>query len=123
MSTPDLESLLLANALGVQPFPANSRYHLVETTTMAGADGAEIVYLKRRFVPAPETMTVIREHSVQGGDRLDKLAARYLGDAELFWQICDANRAMQPQALTETAGVTVVIAMPGGIPGEGSGGG
>lgn len=116
-----LESLLLANALSVRPFAPNSRYHTIETTTMARGDGDTVVFLKRRFIPAPETMTAIREHVVQGGDRLDKLAAQFYGDAELYWQICDANRAMQPQDLTETVGVTIVIAMPTGIAGGSSG--
>ena len=123
MSNSTLESLLLANAMGVRPFGPNSRYHMVETTTFTDTDGETVVHLRRRFVPAPETMTRIREHAVQGGDRLDKLAAQYYGDPELYWQICDANRAMAPQALTATAGVRIVIAMPTGIPGGSSGGG
>ena len=116
-----LDSILLANALSVRPFPQNSRYHTIETRTMTRDDGDTVLHLKRRFVPPPETMTPIREHVVQGGDRLDKLAAQFYGDPELFWQICDANRAMQPQDVTETAGAIVIIAMPAGIPG-GSGG-
>jgi len=116
-----LESILLAGALDVLSFPANSRYHTIQTLTLALPDGDSVVYLKRRFVPAPETMTVIREHAVKGGDRLDKLAGEFYGDPELFWQICDANRAMQPQDLTETAGVDITIAMPSGVVGAGSG--
>lgn len=123
MSATTLESILLANAMGVRPFEANSRYYMTQTTTFTDADGETVLYLKRRFVPPPETLTRIREHVVQGGDRLDKLAGAYLGDPELFWQICDANRAMQPQDLTETAGVRVVIAMTAAIPGGSSGGG
>ena len=30
------------------------------------------------------------------GERLDHLSFRYYKDAERFWRICDANRAMRP---------------------------
>ena len=116
MST-TLESILLAGAMGVRPFPQNSRYHVTETTTLEHTDGTTVVYLKRRFIPSPDTMTAIREHIVQGGDRLDKLAYQFFADPELFWQICDANATMQPQDLTETPGTEIVIAMPAGIAG------
>ena len=33
-------------------------------------------------------------------DRLDVMAAQYLGDPELFWRICDANGAMRPEEFT-----------------------
>lgn len=115
--TATLESILLAGALGVRPFPQNSRYHSIATTTLELRDGTTVVYLKRRFIPSPDTMTLMREHVVQGGDRLDKLAAQFLGDPELFWRICDANAAMQPQDLTQTAGDKILIAMPAEIPG------
>ena len=116
-----LESILLAGAQGVRPFPQNSRYHTIETKTRELDDGTQIVYLKRRFIPAGEAMTVLREHAIAGGDRLDKLAARFFGDPELFWQICDANNALQPEALIETIGREIVIAMPAGFPGVGGG--
>ncbi len=69
------------------------------------ADGTEVVYLRRRFVPPPESLfALMPEHVVVQGDRLDNIAARYLGDPEQFWRICDANRAMRPAALTEELG-------------------
>ena len=52
----------------------------------------------------PERFSLLVEHTVTGGDRLDNLAAHYFGDPELFWRICDANRALRPDDLTETAG-------------------
>ena len=51
------------------------------------------------------------------GERLDNLAAQYIGDSELFWRICDANRAMRPAELTETLGRLLRITLPEGIPG------
>ena len=98
-------------------FPANSRYQAIETTRLTLPDGTEVVYLKRRFVPPPERLAQWREHEVVQGDRLDNIAGRILGDAEQFWRICDANRAMRPDELVETIGRRLQIALPDGIPG------
>jgi hypothetical protein len=98
-------------------FPAQSRYHDIEITTLKAGDGRTIAYLRRRFVPAPENLVTLQEHRVVEGDRLDLLAFRYLGDPELFWRIADANRALQPEELTEVVGKTLTIALPEGIPG------
>jgi hypothetical protein len=53
---------------------------------------------------------------VTQGDRLDNIAAKYLGDPEQFWRLCDANGAMRPDALTETIGRWLRITLPEGIP-------
>ena len=99
------------------PYPLNSRYHALDTTTRNLPDGREQVYLKRRWVPQPERFVLLQTHPVVAGDRLDNLAARYLGDPEQFWRICDANRALDPEALTERAGRVLRITLPEGITG------
>lgn len=93
-------------------FPVTSRYHGVETARHVAPDGREIVFLRRRFVPAPGDGTLIAEHAVVQGDRLDNVTARYLGDPEQFWRVCDGNRAMQPQELTDEVGRLLRIAFP-----------
>lgn len=98
-------------------FPANSRYHAVETSTMILADGTEVVFLRRRFVPQPERLAQWQEYTVVQADRLDNLAGRLLGDPEQFWRICDANRAMRPEELVEEVGRRLQIALPDGVPG------
>lgn len=98
-------------------FPANSRYQSVETKRLELPDGRVIVYLARRFVPPPERFAAVQEHAVAEGDRLDNVTARYLGDPELFWRICDANRALRPDALLETIGRRLRITLPEGLPG------
>jgi hypothetical protein len=98
-------------------FPAKSRYYNFETATIEGSDGRTIIYLERRFVPSPENFTLLQEHLVVQGDRLDNITARYLGDPEQFWRICDANGAMRPDELTETIGRRLRITLPEGIPG------
>ena len=60
--------------------------------------------------------TLLGEHVVVAGDRLDNLAAQVLGDPEQFWRLCDANGAMLPDELLEI-GRALRITMPEGIPG------
>jgi hypothetical protein len=98
-------------------FPPNSRYSGIDTGTLMTADGRTLVYIRRRFVPPPGRFALVQEHTVVEGDRLDNLAAKYLGDPERFWQLCDANAAMRPEELTETIGRIVRITLPEGIPG------
>jgi hypothetical protein len=98
-------------------FPATSRYYGVETTTMDLPDGRKVTYLRRRLLPQPERFADLQQHVVREGDRLDNIAASYLGDAEAFWRIADANRAMQPEDLTRSIGRVLRITLPEGIPG------
>jgi hypothetical protein len=98
-------------------FPANSRYQNVDTTKLVLPDDTEIEYLKRRFLPAPDSLSVMQLHQVTEGDRLDNIAAKFIGDPEQFWRICDANGAMRPDELTEVVGRQLKIAFPAGIPG------
>lgn len=99
------------------PFAANSRYLNTPTAKWNPEEGVEIVYLRRRFVPQPETLFELTRHVVVQGDRIDNLAARYLSDPEQFWRICDANRAMRPAALTAEPGRKLRITLPDGVPG------
>jgi hypothetical protein len=115
MSDP-LQALLQSSA---KPslFASNSRYTGIDTGTLNTVDGKTIVYLRRRFVPPPERFALVQEYTVVEGDRLDNLAAKFVGDPEQFWQICDANAAMRPEELTEIAGRILRITLPEGIPG------
>ena len=116
MSDP-LKALLDAGVLDTSSFPANSRYHGVAVTMLEQKNQQPIAYLKRRFVPPPENFSVVQEYTAVQGDRLDNLAARYLGDPELYWRLCDANGAVRPDELTETPGTTIAITLPEGVPG------
>ena len=118
MSDPmrSLQALLQPAEGRLSSFPSNSRYFTVETASV-DLDGQVVIYLKRRFVPPPESMNALQEHSVESGDRLDKLGHLFYGDAELYWRICDGNGAMQPQDLTETVGRRLRITLPAGLPG------
>jgi hypothetical protein len=98
-------------------FPPTSRYALTPTTSLVRADGTVVTYLKRRFVPPPENLALLQWHRVVQNEWLDNIAAQYLGDPEQFWRLCDANRALRPEELTETIGRKLRITLPEGIPG------
>ncbi len=116
MNTP-LEALLQSSVMKNALFPPTSRYHGLDTIMMEMPDGNTLVYLKRRFIPQPEEFQLLQEHTVSQGERLDNLTAQYLTDPELFWRICDANRAMIPNQLTATVGRRLRITLPAGLPG------
>ncbi len=117
MSDP-LAKILTPLDLEATLFPATSRYHGVATGQTSDAAGRAVVYLRRRFVPPPERFALLHEHAVTAADRLDNLAARYLGDPEQFWRLCDANGAIRPNELVETSGRRLRITLPEGIPGN-----
>jgi hypothetical protein len=111
--------------MGVVPsvsFPTDSRYYSSGTLSYTAPNGQTFSYLARRIVPQPgaPNYATVAQHSVKQGDRLDLLAAKYLGDPLIFWLICDANGAIRPNQLVETAGTVLNITMPQGIPGGGA---
>lgn len=119
--TDPIQMLLDQAAAAASPFAESSRYRHVGTATVEGPDGRRVVYLRRRFVPPPESLATLAERTIRPGDRLDLIAHEFLGDPELFWQVCDANRALRPADLTDdppTAGEPRVIrvGLPPGVP-------
>jgi hypothetical protein len=112
-----LQALLQPGGLKDSLFPPTSRYHGIDTATMETADSKTVIYVRRRFLPALESLTLLKEHVVTQGERLDNITALYLGDPEQFWRVCDANGAMRPEELTETVGRTLRITLPEGVPG------
>jgi hypothetical protein len=96
-------------------FPPTSRYAQSETRELVTPAGTTVVYLRRRLVAPLDRFVTVQEHRVAQGDRLDGLTARYLGDPEQFWRICDANGALWPGELEELARV-VRITLPEGLP-------
>lgn len=96
-------------------FETNSRYYNIQTATLTVTDpdgrSREIRYVLRRFIPPPEDMTILVEHAVTQGERLDNITARYLADPTQFWRVCDANDVLEPEEL-ESTGRVIKIAMP-----------
>lgn len=97
---------------------ATSRYHKSETSEYVSHTGKTIIYFKRRFLPSADRFTLLQEHVVSEGERLDNITAHYLGDPEQFWRIADANDAMHPDELTATIGRRLRITLPEGIAGN-----
>ena len=87
-------------------FFKGSRYTDVENAELVDAAGKTVRYKKIRFIPPTKP---IRTHTLTDGERLDNIAFRYLRDPERFWRICDANFAMWPNELVETAGEKILI--------------
>ena len=87
-------------------FTPSSRYANVPDRTLTDETGREIRYKGQRFIQeTPGSLA----HAVTQGERLDRIAHRYYGDAERFWRICDANGAMWPPDLSETPGRLLII--------------
>jgi hypothetical protein len=96
-------------------FSATSRYAKLPVSTYIDAQGNAISYVTRRFLPPSTSFALMQEYSIVEGDRLDNLAARFIGDPQQFWKLCDANDAMEPEALMEI-GQSLRITLPEGVP-------
>lgn len=112
-----LKEIIQPGGLKTNLFPATSRYHGIDTTTMETTNGKSITYIRRRFLPQPESFALLQEHVVTEGERLDNITARYINDPDQFWRICDANWATRPDELTEIIGRRLRITLPEGIQG------
>jgi len=112
-----IQAFMQANSLVTPLFPPESRYHGIAAAQYTQPDGTTVAYLKRRFIPPPENFSLLQEHLVTAGVRLDNLAAQYIGDPTQYWRICDANGAIRPAELTETPGTRLRITLPEGVEG------
>jgi nucleoid-associated protein YgaU len=94
----------------------NSRYYgaTVENTRLPG--GTPVNYLARRILPQPGIYSAVRNYVIVDGDRLDNLAAKFLGDPLLYWMICDANGVTDPDELTSQVGCTILIPLAANVP-------
>jgi hypothetical protein len=89
-------------------FSTTSRYYDIETAKFVTSNGQQITYVRRRFLSIANP-NILTTHTVAEGERLDNITARYLGDPEQFWQLCDANNAMHPQELTAKIARRLII--------------
>ncbi len=76
----------------------NSRYKDAKKVTIRDHKGRERTVL---VPPRAPQQTIRGEHLRIQGQRLDHLAAFYLGDGTAFWRIAEANDAMLPESLSE----------------------
>lgn len=92
-------------------FLPTSRYSPLEIAEWTSPTGRIVRYVRRRFIPLTSPPP-LANHTVAAGDRIDNVTARYLGDAEQFWRVSDANRAERVNDLTAVPGRVLVIPMP-----------
>ncbi len=116
-----LQAMMMLGVVPQVTFPTDSRYYGSSVLQYTAPNGQVIPYLARRIVPQPgaPNYATINTYTMKSGDRLDLIAARYLGDPLMAWLICDANGAMNPCDL-ETPGTVLRITTPQGVRGGGS---
>jgi len=108
---------MVAAAVGTgAPTNPSSRYYGAAIEFYTGANGVQVAYLQRRIIPQASIYTSLQSYAVSAGDRLDNLAYKFLGDPILFWMICDANSAVDPDELTAEPGYSIEIPLAAGIP-------
>ena len=108
---------LVQSAVGTgAPTNPSSRYYGNGVEQITLANGIVVSYLSRRIIPPMSVYTQTQNYSVIVGDRLDNLAARFLGDPILFWMIADANGAESADELTAEPGRVIQIPLVSGIP-------
>lgn len=87
-------------------FAANSRYAKMAPYQVIKLNGTIATAM---HLPLPVRNPLLGFHRRSQGQRLDLISAHHLADATAFWQLCEANNAMQPDALA----VRELIGIPG----------
>lgn len=119
-----LKALLDAGAVPGSSLPPTSRYASTEVRTWtptaesdADDEPVPVPYRSRRLCPAPDRHALLHEHTTEGGERRDLLAAQQLGDPALWWRIADANAVLDPSHLTLPVGRRLRITTAADVPG------
>jgi len=107
----DLARMLAPPTADKAPFPPGSRYHGLPLMRTTLDDGREVAFVGRRFLPPLDAYERLAVHEVQGGDRLDLLAAQYFADPEQGWRLPEANAVRDPRDLLARAGSRIAIAV------------
>jgi hypothetical protein len=113
-----LQKLFSAGAINQQSYGPESRYYGLPVLSVTAPGGSQMSYVSRRFIPPPEDFALLQRYRVQQADRVDVIAASILGNPLSYWQICDANLALEPDAVTAIPGAFIVITLPAGVPGR-----
>jgi hypothetical protein len=87
-------------------FTPESRYAKADIYTVPDARGREVNVVAP---PPPPAQQLLGLHVLRQGERLDLLAAKYLGDPAGFWRIAEQNDAMLPAALAETPEIEIPV--------------
>jgi hypothetical protein len=92
-------------------FERGSRYEAVPDAVHVDAQGRRIRHKRLRILPAPGGAFT---HTVAQGERLDRIADAWFGDAKQWWRLADANLERDPAALEAEPGRRIAVSGPGG---------
>lgn len=117
-----VQELLSAGVVPTNNLPATSRYRDVGTAEYApptepGDEPRTIAYYRRRLCPPPEQFTTLSVYTTVEADRRDLIAAREVGNPELWWQVADANAILDPATMVEPSGRQLRITLPASVQG------
>jgi hypothetical protein len=87
-------------------FDPKSRYAKAETYVVTDTRGRVVTVVAP---PPPPDQVQLGIHLLKQGERLDLLAARYLGDPAGYWRIAEQNDVMLPEALTEAREIEIPV--------------
>lgn len=88
---------------------ATRRYAALPTRRHVRADGSVVVFRARRYLPHPGEARVA-SLTLSGPDRrVDLIAARELGSAGRWWQLCDANLVMSTDEIEHAPGRAIRV--------------
>jgi len=108
--------MLVASAAGTGgPTNPSSRYYGLAIEINTRTDGVQVAYLQRRIIPKSDIYTSVQSYAIVDGDRLDNLSAKFFSDPILYWMICDANSATDPDELTAQVGQSIQIPLASSI--------
>jgi hypothetical protein len=113
-----LQQLINAGAVSQQSYAPDSRYYGLPLLSLTNPAGVQVSYVSRRFIPPPQDFSLLQLYRVKQGDRADTIAGAILGDPLLYWQICDANLATEPDDVVAEPGSFINITLPQGVPGS-----
>ena len=87
-------------------FDSKSRYLKADTYEVKDKRGRTVRVVAP---PAPPEQLLLGLHLLKQGERLDLLAAKYLGDPAGYWRIAEQNEVMLSEALTEASEIEIPV--------------
>ena len=87
-------------------FDSKSRYLKAETYEVKDKRGRTVSVVA---TPPPPDQLLLGIHLLKQGERLDLLAAKYLGDPAGYWRIAEQNDVMLAEALTEAPEIQIPV--------------
>jgi len=111
-----LASLIQSAAGTGAPTNTTSRYYGAAINTYTPTIGVPVVFLSRRIVPQPSVYVSVQNYVVVENDRIDNLSTKFFGDPLLFWMICDANVATDPDEVTAQKGRSILVPLASAVP-------